>query len=73
MALWFCNQIEIFSHQPSHAWFSPYAQSRCLDVLAGETHLLAQAAGQADDEHLGGGHAESGDWREKSISERGEK
>jgi len=41
--------------------FHHFVLPRCSDVLAGETHLLAQAAGQADDDHLGGGHAEGGD------------
>jgi len=56
MALWFCNQIE------RNSKYFPTNSTLPLgsDVLARETHLLAQAAGQADDDHLGGSHAEGG-------------
>ena len=59
MALWFCNQIA-----RRNSKYFPTLSAGPSDVLRGETHLLPQTAGEADDEDLGGGHAESGDWGE---------
>ena len=61
MALWLWLVMQSDLREGILDISSKLVSLRPSDVLRGETHLLAEAAGETDDDHLSCGHTESGD------------